>query len=229
MDLASLKNIDLKDIVTKLKSGGIADKKLLIQFGVGFGAILIFLIGYYAFVSPRVEAQKADINLMNENKNKIEEFKNNIGTLKASVKKLEPEYNKNSKLFHSKKEVEDLYQNISKYALMNGLSITNLKKGEPKGVAGATPNQSTEQTTENNTDQNLVENPEGQQVMYYKIPVEYEIQGNFLSYLKFRRALSKSQKVINFDKEEINVQKEIQGQILSKGTISIVGLPDEYN
>jgi len=229
MDLASLKNIDLKDIVTKLKSGGIADKKLLIQFGVGFGAILIFLIGYYAFVSPRIEAQKADINLMNENKNKIEEFKNNIGTLKASVKKLEPEYNKNSKLFHSKKEVEDLYQNISKYALMNGLSITNLKKGEPKGVAGITPNQSTEQTTENNTDQNLEENPEGQQVMYYKIPVEYEIQGNFLSYLKFRRALSKSQKVINFDKEEINVQKEIQGQILSKGTISIVGLPNEYN
>ena len=229
MDLASLKNIDLKDIVAKLKSGGIADKKLLIQFGVGFGAILIFLIGYYAFVSPRIEAQKADINLMNENKNKIEEFKNNIGTLKASVKKLEPEYNKNSKLFHSKKEVEDLYQNISKYALMNGLSITNLKKGEPKGVAGVTPNQSTEQTTENNTDQNSMENPEGQQVMYYKIPVEYEIQGNFLSYLKFRRALSKSQKVINFDKEEINVQKEIQGQILSKGTISIVGLPDEYN
>jgi Tfp pilus assembly protein PilO len=229
MDLASLKNIDLKDIVAKLKSGEIADKKLLIQFGVGFGAILIFLIGYYAFVSPRVEAQKAQINLMNENKNKIEEFKNNIGILKASVKKLEPEYNKNSKLFHSKKEVEDLYQNISKYALMNGLSITNLKKGEPKGVAGITPNQSTEQTTENNTDQNLMENPEAQQVMYYKIPVEYEIQGNFLSYLKFRRALSKSQKVINFDKEEINVQKEIQGQILSKGTISIVGLPDEYN
>ena len=229
MDLASLKNIDLKDIVAKFRSGGIADKKFLIQFGVGFGAILIFLIGYYAFVSPIVKRQKEQINLMNENKNKIEEFKNDIGTLKASVKKLEPEYNKNSKLFHSKKEVEDLYQNISKYALMNGLSITNLKKGEPKSVAGVTPNQSTEQTTENNTDQNLAENPEGQQVMYYKIPVEYEIQGNFLSYLKFRRALSKSQKVINFDKEEINVQKEIQGQILSKGTISIVGLPNEYD
>ena len=229
MDLASLKNIDLKDIVTKLKSGEIADKKLLIQFGVGFGAILIFLIGYYAFVSPKIEAQKADINLMNENKNKIEEFKNNIGILKASVKKLEPEYNKNSKLFHSKKEVEDLYLNISKYALMNGLSITNLKKGEAKGVAGDAASQSSEQTTENDTDQNLVENSEGQQIIYYKIPVEYEIQGNFLSYLKFRRALSKSQKVINFDKEEINVQKEIQGQILSKGTISIVGLPDEYN
>ena len=224
MDLASLKDLDINDIFAKLKSGGLADKKTLIKFGVGFGAILIFLIGYYVFVSPIVKQQEEQIFIMNENKIKIEEFKNNIGTLKAGVKKLEPDYAKNSKLFHSKKEVEDLYQNISKFALINGLSITNLKKGEPKGVAGV-QGQSTEQTTENTT---TTENQEGQNIMYYTIPVEYEIQGNFLSYLKFRRALSKSQKVINFDKEEITTIAEIQGQILSKGTISIVGLPNEY-
>ena len=224
MDLASLKDLDLNDIITKLKSGALADKKTLIKFGVGFVAILIFLIGYYAFVSPIVNQQKEQISLMNENKIKIEEFKNNIGTLTAAVKALEPDYTKNSKLFHSKKEVEDLYQNISKFALINGLSITNLKKGKPKGVAGV-QGQSTEQTTENTT---TTENQDGQNVMYYTIPVEYEIQGNFLSYLKFRRALSKSQKVINFDKEEISTIAEIQGQILSKGTISIVGLPNEY-
>lgn len=206
MDLANLKNLDLNDILTKLKSGALADKKTLIKFGGGFVAILIFLIGYYAFVSPIVNQQKEQISLMNENKTKIEEFKNNIGTLTAAVKALEPDYAKNSKLFHSKKEVEDLYQNISQFALINGLSITNLKKGEPKAVNKA----------------------EEENVMYYKIPVGYEIQGNFLSYLKFRRALSKSQKVINFDKEEITTIAEIQGQILSKGTISIVGLPDEY-
>ena len=206
MDLANLKNLDLNDILTKLKSGTLADKKTLIKFGGGFVAILIFLIGYYAFVSPIVNQQKEQIRLMNENKTKIEEFKNNIGTLTAAVKALEPDYAKNSKLFHSKKEVEDLYQNISQFALINGLSITNLKKGEPKAVNKA----------------------EEENVMYYKIPVGYEIQGNFLSYLKFRRALSKSQKVINFDKEEITTIAEIQGQILSKGTISIVGLPDEY-
>jgi len=224
MDLASLKDLDLKDIFAKLKSGGLADKKTLIKFGVGFGSILIFLIGYYVFVSPIVKQQEEQIFIMNENKIKIDEFKNNILTLTASVKKLEPDYAKNSKLFHSKKEVEDLYQNISKFALINGLSITNLKKGEPKGVAGA-QGQSTEQTAENTT---TTENQQGQNIMYYTIPVEYEIQGNFLSYLKFRRALSKSQKVINFDKEEITTIAEIQGQIISKGTISIVGLPDEY-
>tara|TARA_B100000929_G_scaffold287458_1_gene274180 strand:+ start:1736 stop:2419 length:684 start_codon:yes stop_codon:yes gene_type:complete len=226
MDLASLKNIDLNDLISKVKSGGFGDKKLLIKFGVGFVAILIFLIGYYAIVSPKVKAQEEQIMIMDENKNKIIEFNTNIVTLRGAVKKLEPEYNKNSKLFHSKKEVEDLYQNISKYALLNGLSIINLKKSEPVAVNGP---ELTQQTTESSTDQNTTtENPEGQQVMYYKIPVEYEIQGNFLSYLKFRRALSKSQKVINFDKEEINTIAEIQGQILSKGTISIVGLPNEY-
>ena len=225
MDLASLKDLDLNDIFAKLKSGGLGDKKTLIKFGTGFGAILVFLIGYYAFVSPIVKQQEEQINLMNENKIKMEEFKNNIGILTTGVKKLEPDYEKNSKLFHSKKEVEDLYQNISKFALINGLSITNLKKGEPKAVAGAVQDQSTEQTTENST---TTENQEGQNVMYYTIPVEYEIQGNFLSYLKFRRALSKSKKVINFDKEEISTIAEIQGQILSKGTISIVGLPNEY-
>tara|TARA_A100001015_G_scaffold112835_1_gene125382 strand:- start:520 stop:1197 length:678 start_codon:yes stop_codon:yes gene_type:complete len=224
MDLANLKNIDVNDLFNKLKSGGFGDKKLLIKFGIGFGAVLIFLIIYYVFVSPVVTAQEEKLNIMQENREKIIEFNNNIGTLKDAVTKLEPEYEKNSKLFHSKKEVEDLYQNISKFALLNGLSIVNLKKSEPKAVNG-----SNQTSTENNSEQNSSgENNEGQQVLYYEIPVEYEIRGNFLSYLKFRRALSKSSKVINYDKEEITTLKEIQGQILSKGTISIVGLPNEY-
>ena len=225
MDLANLKNIDVNDLFNKLKSGGFGDKKLLIKFGIGFGAVLIFLIIYYVFVSPVVTAQEEKLKIMKENNEKIIEFNNNIGTLKDAVTKLEPEYEKNSKLFHSKKEVEDLYQNISKFALLNGLSIINLTKSEPKAVSGS----GASEQNSNNSDQNTsTENSEGQQVMYYKIPVDYEIQGNFLSYLKFRRALSKSQKVINFDKEEITTIAEMQGQILSKGTLSIVGLPDEY-
>ena len=225
MDLANLKNIDVNDLFNKLKSGVLADKKTLIKFGIGFGAVLVFLIFYYVFVSPKVNVQQEKLRIMSENKEKIVEFNNNIGTLKDAVTKLEPEYEKNSKLFHSKKEVEDLYQNISKYALMNGLSIINLKKSEPKAV-----NSSAQVSSEDNSEQNSTteNNNQGQQALYYEIPVEYEIRGNFLSYLKFRRALAKSSKVINYDKEEITTLTEIQGQIISKGTISIVGLPNEY-
>ena len=134
MDLANLKNLDVKDLIGKLKSGGLGDKKLLIKFGIGFGAVLVFLIIYYVFISPVISEQEEKLEIMNENKAKIIEFNNNIGSLKEAVTNLEPEYEKNSKLFHSKKEVEDLYQNISKYALLNGLSIVNLKKSEPKAV-----------------------------------------------------------------------------------------------
>ena len=119
-------------------------------------------------------------------------------------------------MFHSKQEIEGLYSIISKFASINGLSITNIDTGEPKAVGGN--DNSTEQT------ENAENNPA---VLYYTIPVNYKINGSYLGYLKFRRALSKSNKVINFDKEIITVDEK-SGKILSEGTISIVGLPNEY-
>ena len=215
MDLSNLKNMNMSDLVSSIKGSELLrDKKFLIKFGIASVAILIFLIGYYFFVSPIIKDQKQKILLMNDNKIKIEEFKSNIVTVSKSIKKLEPEFKKNSRLFHSKKEVEDLYQNISNFALSNGLNIINLKVVDPVGVSA---NQ--------NQDQSNTENP---QFLYYKIPVDFEIKGNYLGYLKFRRALASSTKVINFDKEEIDVIKDAQGQVIAKGTISIVGLPDEY-
>ena len=88
MDLEELKNIDLKEIFSKLKSGGLSDKKVVIKFSIGLFAILFFLIGYYAFISPIIERQEKQINLMNENKNKIEEFNNNIITLRATIRNI---------------------------------------------------------------------------------------------------------------------------------------------
>ena len=223
MDLASLKNLDVKDILGKIKGGGLADilknKKFLIKFGILGGSILILLIIYSFSVKPKIDGQKAQINIMNENKIKTDEYLKNIDELEATVKKIEPNYKKSSKLFHSRKEFEDLYQNITNFATINGLKIANIVKGEPQAVdANQNPedaNQNPEDTNQNST------------VLYYKIPVTYKISGNYLSYLKFRRALSKSKKVINFDKEMITVDAA-SGNILSEGTISIVGLPNEY-
>ena len=230
MDLASLKNLDVKDILGKIKGDGLADilknKKLLIKFGIVGGSILILLIIYSFFVKPKIDVQKAQINIMNENKIKTDEYLKNIDDLEATVKKIEPNYKKSSKLFHSRKEFEDLYQNITNFAMINGLKIASIAKGEPQAVDS---NQNSEDANQNLEDAN--QNPEdtnqNSTVLYYKIPVTYKIRGNYLGYLKFRRALSKSTKVINFDKETITVDAK-SGNILSEGIISIVGLPDEY-
>ena len=66
-------------------------------------------------------------------------------------------------------------------------------------------------------------------IAYYLIPVDFEIDGNFIGYIKFKRALSLSNKMLNFDKESIQVvQGDSTGAIKVRGTLTIVGLPDEF-
>ena len=66
-------------------------------------------------------------------------------------------------------------------------------------------------------------------IAYYKIPVDFEIKGNFLGYIKFKRAISLSNKMLNFDKESIKVVKgNTTGAIKVNGTLTIVGLADEF-
>ena len=67
-------------------------------------------------------------------------------------------------------------------------------------------------------------------VAYYKIPVSFEISGNFIGYIKFKRAISLSHKMLNFDKETIKVVKgNTTGTIKVNGTLTIVGLADDFS
>lgn len=232
MDLAELKNIDVNQLFDKLKNSEILkDKKTLTKFGIFFGAFLISILVYYIFVSPVLTRQENSINQMKQNEMQIDNLSFEIENVKQQIEANTPEFESNSKLFHSQKEVEDLYQSISNFALRNGLTIINIKKADPKPVKGNLPNTNMGMTGVIDDGSGMIDDGSGQEggnTLYYKIPVDYEIMGSFIGYLKFRRELSKSQKVINFDKEEINLLKEPQGQVLSKGTISIVGLPDDY-
>ena len=66
-------------------------------------------------------------------------------------------------------------------------------------------------------------------VSYYKIPVDYEIKGNFLGFIKFKRAVARSKKMLNFDKETISiVQNDATGAIVARGELTIVGLPNDF-
>jgi Tfp pilus assembly protein PilO len=67
-------------------------------------------------------------------------------------------------------------------------------------------------------------------IAYYKIPVKFEIMGNFIGYIKFKRALSLSNKMLNFDKESIKVVQgnNTTGAIKVTGTLTIVGLADDF-
>ena len=210
-----LKNITMSDL--KAKFSGAADKKTLIKFSIGFGAIIIFLIIYYAILNPMVKERKVKYEDKLLKENEISQFENDIIKFKARIKKLKPEFEDSSTLFHSKAEVEDLYQSLSKHAGVNGLVISKIEKKKPIPVMkDGVANQSAENLT-------------ADMVSYYKIPVDYEIKGKFLGYIKFKRAVSKQKKMLNFDKETISVvQNDSTGAIIATGELTIVGLPNEF-
>ena len=223
IDLKNLNMSDIKDQITKLSK----DKKMLTKIGIIFGAVVLFLIIYYAILSPMVDSRKAKIDDMNLKKKETEQFTNDVISMKTRIKKLKPEYERYSSLFHSKAEVEGLYQTLSEYAGQNDLVISKIEKKDIKEILKAEALAKADGKKVKSTKKNQAKNVKN--IAYYLIPVEFEIDGNFIGYIKFKRALSLSNKMLNFDKESIQVVKgDSTGAIKVKGTLTIVGLPDEF-
>tara|TARA_B100000959_G_scaffold272975_1_gene322949 strand:- start:603 stop:1304 length:702 start_codon:yes stop_codon:yes gene_type:complete len=221
-----LKNISLEDIQAKLKR---VEKKTWIKIGISFGAVIFFLIIFYGVLNPIVNKKKAQLNDMNSKKEETEKFIQNIKIANKKIKKMRPEYEQYSTLFHTRAEVEGLYQTLSEFAAMNNLVISKIEKKDIKevtksdAIAKATGKKKKKSTKKK---KKSVKN-----VAYYTIPVDFEITGNFLGYIKFKRQLSLSQKMLNFDKESIQVVKgkgDSTGAIKVNGTLTIVGLADDF-
>lgn len=219
MDLKNLKIENLKPLLLQY-----GDKKTLIKIGISVGAIIFFLIIYYAVLNPIVNKKKLQLTEMNKMKEETTQFINDIATKKAKIKKLKPRYEKYSTLFHTRAEVEGLYETLSYYAGVNGLVISKIEKKKINEVskAAALAKVSGKKVKKKKTKKKG-------DVAYYTIPVSFEINGNFLGYIKFKRALSLSNKMLNFDKESIRViQGDSTGAIRVTGILTIVGLADEY-
>ena len=222
IDLKNLNMSDIKDQITKL-----ADKKTLTKIGIIVGSIVLFLIIYYAILNPMVKTRKAKLDDMNLKKQETQQFISEINAMKAKIKKLKPQYQRYSTLFHSKAEVEGLYQTLSEYAGQNDLVITSIEKKQIKEVLKATALAQAAGKKAKKVKKTQVKSVKN--IAYYLSPVDFEIGGNFIGYIKFKRALSLSQKMLNFDKESIQVVKgDSTGTIKVRGTLTIVGLPDEF-
>ena len=217
-----LKNIKLEDIQAKLKN---VEKKTWIRLGISVGAVVFFLIIFYGVLNPIVNKKKAQLDDMNLKIEETNKFINDIKVAKAKIKKIKPRFEQYSTLFHTRAEVEGLYQTLSEYAGANNLIISKIEKRDIQQVtkAAAMAKAAGKKAKTNNTKAKKAN------VAYYTIPVDFEITGNFIGYIKFKRQLSLSQKMLNFDKESITVVKgDSTGAIRVNGTLTIVGLTDEF-
>lgn len=229
MDLKNInidmKNINIESIKAKIQS---IDKKILIKFGIGIGSVIVFLIIYYTILSPIVDKKRAQLNDMQKKQTEINEMNKVISSSKAKIKKLTPQYENFSTLFHSKAEVEGLYETLSQFAGMNNLIISKIEKGTPNAVSKAAAIASTQKSKKKKKTKK-VDTTNKQNIAYYRIPVNFQIKGNFLGYIKFKRQIAMSLKMLNFDKETIKVVKgDTTSTVVVNGVLTIVGLPDEF-
>ena len=225
MDLnIDFKNLNVQDLKAKILQ--FSDKKTLIKIGISAGAIILFLIIYYAILNPIVNKKKLQLDKMNEMKQETSKFISDIKSKQNKIKKLTQEYNKYSTLFHTRSEVEGLYETLSYYAGLNNLIISKIEKQDIKGVSKA---DALAKASGKKSKKKKTKKKDPSTMAYYTIPVTFEITGNFLGYIKFKRALSLSQKMLNFDKESIQVVKgNTTGAIKVSGTLTVVGLGDDY-
>ncbi len=220
-----LKNIKLEDIQAKLKN---VEKKTWIKIGTSVGAVVFFLIIFYGVLNPIVNKKKAQLDDMNKKKEETQKFISSIKSKKNKIKKIKPRYEQYSTLFHTKAEVEGLYQTLSEFAAANNLVISKIEKKKIQGVSKqAAIAKATGKKAKKGKSKKAKKSAKN--MAYYTIPVSFEITGNFLGYIRFKRQLSLSQKMLNFDKESIQVVKgNTTGAIKVNGTLTIVGLADEF-
>lgn len=221
INFEKIKNFKLEDLKVYLESyrGLLNDKTFVTKVAVGLVLFFVNFTIYKVWLSPKLAEQSLKIKTMEDYKKKTVQYNANFANLQNELNSFKNVTN-SVNLFFSKKESEELYQNLSTYATSNGLNITNLVKGNAQkvNVSGA--------PTVGKDGKPAA--PSGQ--YYYKIPVTFQVKGSYIGYLKFRLALSRSNKFVNFDTEKITVnQGDKTNSVTADVAISIVGLPDEFN
>ena len=230
-------NADIGEIFKNLfaKKGadgvkGVPVNPLMKTFIAG-GIAVVFIILYVFFIYLPTEEEN---RLKQEKISQIEFIQSEINTISDDIIKAtkdlsdaQSKYQSLTKLFHTGKELDDLYRHISMLALTNQLMVSKIdKQGEEPVFEIEQPQQ---QANEYGlTNDALVEGELiPKKVAYYEFKVRFEISGNYANYTSFRKGLAQLKKIINIDQEKIIVlQSETKrGEVKVTAVLTIYRLP----
>ena len=183
--------------------GGLGDdtdsgnRNLLIALGLVIVSIVVIVTTiYYPY--------KADINALEKKYKKIAVMRNEIAQVNGKLDIEEVllqdkrrEYEKITRIFHSESELEELYESISKLAIRYGLKVTGFSRKKPEAIYEVI----TEKKKKNSD----------RKITHYKIKVNIDMSGNFLSYMKLRTGLAELKKAVNTEEEMIIIDNEDGG------------------
>lgn len=196
--------------------------------------VLILIASYIYFIYLPTQEE---LRINNEKLSQIEILRSEITVLENRIVKAqvdldeaEKEYERRTKLFHTDKELEDLYGHISMLAMKNQLMVTKIEKGVENPIFDEAQSSICDRNlsnTENSDDFNMQESPQLKKVAYYEFLVDLEISGNYKNYTNFRNGLAELKKIINIMRESVVVleSETRRGDVKVSSSIATYRLP----
>ena len=204
--------MDLKNLFSKNKAADSSEAKTIKDY---LGLIIlaavacIFILLYFFLIKPVFTEQESMIKDKYYKLSETKTMNSQINALENKVEELEIVREEKFKLFVSEQEVEELYQLISFSALRNQLKVIKLIRGEEEAIRESAADAAADTAT--------------LPVDYYKIFVEYDIEGKFPNYLKLKEEIAELDKLIVFEKEEVRTTES--RNIIASVKISLVRMP----
>ena len=226
----------IKGLFSKKTSQGEAKapQNPYVKILISIVTVLILIASYIYFIYLPTQEE---LRINNEKLSQIEILRSEVTVLEdrivkaqADLDEAEKEYERRTTLFHTDKELEDLYGHISMLAMKNQLMVTKIEKGVENPIFDETQSSICDRNlsnAENADDFNMQESTQLKKVAYYEFLVDLEISGNYNNYTNFRNGLAKLKKIININRESIVVleSETRRGDVKVSSTIATYRLP----
>jgi Tfp pilus assembly protein PilO len=184
--------------------------KIVLVIVASFICIALYVYFVYIPTQQELKVKNDKISQIESIKYEIAELTTNIEQIKKDYAIAMVEYDRRTTLFHTDKELEDLYGQISLLAMKNKLTITKIEKANEKPIfsEGFCVDNSMDYGEELAGEDQFSDGEmtvQLQKVGYYEFSVDLEISGNYTQFTNFRNGLSQLKKIININKESIVV------------------------
>lgn len=195
---------------------------LLIAGILGLASFVYF---YYLPQHRQVQEMRSKVEQLPDLSREIADLSLALNKSQAKLMDARQRYEELTRLFHTERELEDLYRHISTIALTNGLTITgiNRQKEMPVYEASNAKAKGVQEGAKAGAGQ-------GAQVAYYRVPMKVDFSGPYLNYIRFRAGLAAIKKLVNIDFETIRVVTSEGGKtgVNINAVISTYRMPEQY-
>ncbi|MBC8548551.1 MAG: hypothetical protein ISR69_09255 [Gammaproteobacteria bacterium] len=178
------------------------NRNLLIVLGLVVVSIVVITTTIYYPYKEDITSLERKYKKIAVMRNEIAQINGRLDVEAVLLQEKRREYEKITRIFHSESELEEMYESISKLAIRYGLKVAGFSRKKPEAIYEVINKDKKKKKKRKNRDRKIT---------HYKMKVNIDMSGNYLSYMKFRTGLAELKKAVNTEEESINMDNEDGG------------------